>query len=70
MNKVQIKKESRFSRKIIVGRINRHLPFMRPFINLVRFFTFRKYFPSYLRHTIDAKVSDGGDLGVYKSAFR
>ena len=57
MNKVQIKKESRFSRKIIVGRINRHLPFMRPFINLVRFFTFRKYCPSY--PDSQASYSDG-----------
>ncbi len=37
-----LKPERRFSRKIMVGRINRQLPFLRPVINWIRFVTFRR----------------------------
>jgi hypothetical protein len=53
----EIKKETRWSRKIIIGRLNKHLPFLRPIINYIRFVTFRNECPSYPTPTV--VYSDG-----------
>lgn len=53
----QLKTESRFSRKIFVGRINRHFPLLRPIINWVRFITFRHKCPTYPEP--DTQYTDG-----------
>lgn len=60
MASVRIIQERRLSRKIIIGQITRYLPFLRPFINIIRFLTFRKQCPSY-PHS-QASYSDGSWL--------
>lgn len=52
-----LKEESRFSRKIIVHKINAALPYMKPIINRLRFLTFREKCPTY--PGIESIYSDG-----------
>lgn len=57
MISVRIIGEKIFSRKIIVGELCRYLPFLRPPINLIRYFLFRRECPTY-PHS-QASYSDG-----------
>lgn len=64
---IVIKPEKRFSRKIIIHRLNRHLPFLKKFIIKLRFLTFRKKCKNYPKPTsyysdgswLDRKVTNG-----------
>jgi len=57
---ITIKKEKRLSRKIIVHRLNRHLPFLKPLIVKWRFLTFRNKCKNYPNPT--SYYSDGSWL--------
>lgn len=54
---MEIKKEKRLSRKMLINRLNRHLPFLRSIINQLRYITFRKQCPTYPEP--DTRYSDG-----------